>query len=247
MRIPTDNVIVKMVKTINDEYKLKNGKIIYLDTYYDPAKNDANQIKRNLIICAEAIEVPEKLAGKHRRDAWPVRSAAHVRVHRDVVRFYKFDDRLMDSIVPEVEKGDLIYFNWTTINDTNLFTLDEDEAYYRVPYPDIICTVKKGKIIPIGGNLLIKPYYGEGEFRQIGNLSQFGYKNDRGLFTLVKPMQGFGEIVHAGKPLIGDVDEYRVGDIVKYTEKMGYALKVEEEDYINIRYWDIVASFEKVA
>lgn len=264
MKIPCDHVIIKMVRTINDEYKFKNGKVIYLDTYFDPDQKAKEQIKQNLIVCSEVLEIPQKLADKNRLDAWPVRRANEVIVHRDVYRWYKFDDRFMDSISPEVEKGDIIYFNWTAINDTNLFTLEEDEAYYRVPYPDIICTIKKDKIIPIGGNLLLKPYYGHNVEKRApishslyidsfggktapSNEERFFSRSEKGILRPVKPMEGFGEIMHAGKTLKGDPEEYFVGDIVKYTVKSGLTINVEGLDYIGIRYWDIIASFEKVA
>ena len=68
----------------------------------------------------------------------------------------------MSDIAPEVQVGDSIYFAWNqTFDGRNVIAKAKDgkSMILRIAYDTIHAVVRDGKIIPIGGNVLIDPIW----------------------------------------------------------------------------------------
>lgn len=73
--------------------------------------------------------------------------------------------KLMSDIEPEVQIDDVIYFSWmATHNARNMIAKSQSKDggtkyIFRIPYDQIYCAVRDGKIIMIGSYVLIDPVF----------------------------------------------------------------------------------------
>lgn len=164
---------------------------------------------------------------------------------------YKF----MSDIADEVKIGDKVYFKWRVIQTKgNLMAKSSGanpEYIFKVPYDQIICVVRDGKVIPIGSNTLIDP--NKESFEE--TLVPTYYKNpdaqgnrvqkpkDQWIMKKVFPenKERQGTIMHVGTPLLGDDNDLNVGDQVLYKINLRNMFKIEGNDYIVLRQDKLIA------
>jgi co-chaperonin GroES (HSP10) len=115
-RIPQNAVLVELEKLADDEYQLASGVKIYMDTSFRPEHRQR--------IYGKCVAIPDALT----KDG-------------GMIRYTEGDFKFMDSIVPEVQIGDTVYFNYTVVNRFNLVEY-EGKSYYKVDYSSIICVVR---------------------------------------------------------------------------------------------------------
>jgi co-chaperonin GroES (HSP10) len=109
----------------------------------------------------------------------------------------------------------------------------------------VATTVSNGKvklIIPIGGNIMCDEYYGKGAtFTDVGGVKVFGELSKSGLITsIVKKASEKTAVVRiVGTPLKEDNMELSAGDLITFPNKFGFKNKIEDKEYLFIKYWDV--------
>lgn len=166
--------------------------------------------------------------------------------------------RMMNDIAAEVQVGDTIYFKWRVIHNRNNLvaeSIEKDAAkpsawIFRVPYDQIYCSLRDGKIIPIGGHVLIDPIFETWE--EILRPTYYPYKNNLGEFierpksewiqTKVAPAKKDqqGVVAHVGTPIRGERREINPGDKVLYRPKLKSLVKIEGKQYFVMRQDQVV-------
>lgn len=229
MKIPKNIVLVHLEKTSESEYVFSNGHKIHLIVeemgYLDGTYNPNNHIR----IFGDVAAIPEKL-GKGENESDPVWVRGN-------------EAKYVDAIIPEVLVGDRIYFEYNIVSDYNILEW-EGKTFYKVPYTQIICAVRDGKILPIGGYVFLEPYYGEGIVEEnIDGHKVYGKRTASGLFLPVgKPEQkGIGRVKYIGTSLVGEENQLEIGDLVMYP--IEYAIKntIEGVEYYTMRQHEILA------
>jgi hypothetical protein len=167
---------------------------------------------------------------------------------------YKF----MSDIAPEVEVNDLIYFKWRVLYSAqNIIAKssgDSPEMIVKVPYDHIFCAVRNGKIIPIGGNVLIDP-----EFESMDDIlkptyyptvDSQGNKMPRPKEEWIKVKQfpedkdRQGTVKHVGTPLKGDRCFLEPGMRVVYKNRLKNLVTIEGGKYIVLPHNTILAKIK---
>lgn len=230
-----DFVLFKTDVLFNDKVKFKgvNGQELVIETSFDP--------QRHVRIYGEVVAVPERLRHipieqEHKGLPSPV----------DQVRFnYKF----LDDIEMEVQVGDRIYFHFNTIRQENFVNIEGTHPNrtwtIKVRYDMILCVVRKGEIIPIGGYALIRPDWETWEDISIPTPSEIKgvdgkplmKPKDQWLVTKSAPGYKFlqGYVEHIGKPLKGNKCEVRVGQKIWYHRNADWMVNIEGKDYFVIK------------
>ncbi len=230
MRIPKNIVLVKLEKKSENEYVFGNGHTIHLmvelDAYKDGTYNPNNYTR----IFGEVVAIPDRL-GKGGKD------------ESEPVVWFNDAPKYIDSIVEEVQVGDRIYFYYTQISDHNILEW-EGGLYYKVPYTQIICAIRNGEMIMIGGHILLKPYYGEGIIEEnIAGHRVFGKMTSFGVFMPVaKPEERKGTVAHVGTPLIGDDANLSVGDLCYFPVNYDVKTTIEGVEYYTMRQHEILCT-----
>jgi co-chaperonin GroES (HSP10) len=212
-----NSVLVELEKLSDNEYSFASGVKLFMDTSYKPEEHQR--------IYGKCVAIPEVLT------------------KGDMVKFEEGDYRFVDSIVPEVQIGDTVYFNYVSVNKQNLIEY-EGKSYCNINYSAILCVVREGKIIPIGGNIMCKEYYGKGAtFTEVGGVKVFGELSSSGLITSIikKPSQRHAVVRITGTPLKGDSIEVSPGDVIMFPNKFGFKNNIEGKDYLFVKYWDVHA------
>jgi co-chaperonin GroES (HSP10) len=161
----------------------------------------------------------------------------------DQIKYEEGDYRFTDSIFPEVCVGDRVYFTYIVVNKATLVEY-EGKFYCNIPYSAILCVVRNGEIIPIGGNVLCEEYFGkDASAFEVHGKQMFGEMSKSGLITSIvkKPSQRHATVKIVGTPLKGDDMEIAPGDIVMFPNKFGFKNNIEGKDYLFIKYWDVHA------
>jgi co-chaperonin GroES (HSP10) len=164
-------------------------------------------------------------------------------VKGDMVKYEEGDYRFVDSIDPEVQIGDRVYFEYTCVNKGSLLE-HEGKMYCNINYASILCVVRNEQIIPIGGNVVCEEYWGkDASFTEVGGKRVFGEVSKSGLITNIikKPSQKEAVVKIIGKPLKGDELEIQEGDLITFPNKFGMPNNIEGKDYLFVKYWDIHA------
>lgn len=167
---------------------------------------------------------------------------------------YKF----MCDIAPEVEEGDLIYFRWPVLNKKeNLIAKTRSEPFefiFKVPYDQIICVVRNGKIIPIGTHVLVDPEMET--FKEILVPTYYDTPGADGkpverpesewimkkAFPENKQKQGV--VAHVGKPFLGEVAYIKEGMRVILKLNIKNLYTIEGKKYIVIPQDKILAKID---
>lgn len=173
--------------------------------------------------------------------------------------FYKIGGtskyKYMSDIIPEVQNGDKIYFKWRVMSGKNNMVAqsrnEPKEYIFKVPYDQIYCIVRDGKIIPVGGHVLIDPEVET--FDEILVPTFFPHTGPDGK-PVVRPKdqwlqkkafpenkERIGSIMHVGKPMIGDMSYLKPGMRVLYKLQIKSLHTIEEKKYIVLRQDKLIA------
>jgi co-chaperonin GroES (HSP10) len=226
MRTPINKILVKLEKKSENVYTFANGTEIFFyngeEAYRDGTYNPHNYTR----IYGEVAVIPDRLT---RDDRFLVYVDSELALYED-------------SIVPEVQVGDRIYFHYISVQDNNFIQIDK-EMYYSIPYSSVLCVVRDKKIIPIGGYVLSEPYYGEGV--HVANMPDGTTIRVKkiGSFELpvYDPLPNQAVVKHVGTPLKGFDSELSVGDIILIQDKRTHKNTIEGVEYYTTREIEIEA------
>lgn len=158
-----------------------------------------------------------------------------------------YNYKVMSDIEPEVRLNDKIWFKWRVLhNRRNLIAETKNksgdrEYIFRCPYDHIYCTMRDGKILPIGSHVFLEPVMEE--FDDILIKTYSNVKGLDGKFILkdkkfwiqskVVPQQKDRQAIvrHIGKPLRGDTRYLNEGDRVLYKPNLKSLLTIEGKRY----------------
>lgn len=157
--------------------------------------------------------------------------------------------KFRNDISPEIQVGDVVYFQWNAVFDKrNLIAQSKDKKsfIFKVPVDIVYCCVREGKIIPIGGHVLIdpimeswesiyKPTYFPFIDHKTGKQAVRPKKDWIQIRTAPKQIDRQGIIKHIGTPLKGDRCALEVGMKVLYKPNLKNLLDVEGEKYFIMR------------
>lgn len=164
---------------------------------------------------------------------------------------------LLSDIVMEVEIGDKAYFHYNTIEEENRYTLEDGTKIYKVRYDQIICSVRDGKIIPIGSHVLVTCNWDE-DFQDLDmtdvklpGFTGLGVKKGKisksGLVTELhgKPKPLEGTVAHIGTPFLCE-EELGVnpGDKIVFLPESDWTNKIEDCEFYVMKQRDIIGVIE---
>lgn len=238
-------LVFKTDTLFNDKVKFKGigDRELVLDPSFDPA--------RHVRIYGEVVSLPIHLS---KNIIISQQHAGLPSYHEKSPYSYKY----LTDIVPEVRIGDRIYYHFNTIKTHN-FVREEGVHphrtwYVKVRYDQIICAVRDGVIIPIGGHCLIDPDFESWEDIQIPTYSEFVDKDgawllkpkEQWLYKKSHPGYKFltGFCRHVGTPIKGDVCEIKVGQKILYRRNADWMVKIEDRDYFVIKQRHIEGRWE---
>jgi co-chaperonin GroES (HSP10) len=140
----------------------------------------------------------------------------------------------------ETQEGDKVYFHFNSINDRNLVQY-LGEKIYKLQYPNAICVVRDGVIIPIAGHILIEPIWDD-EVQSLGN-GKRGKLSESGIVTELndKPKHLEGIVRYVCTPMQGDIMELEPGNKILYAPHADWEVEIEGTKYYVMKYWDIEA------
>lgn len=141
----------------------------------------------------------------------------HVTTEGEVVAIpERISDQYFETkgIVPDVQVGDKIYFNYLVIGEANEVRVGET-IYYKVDYPAIYAYKRDGVMNMISGWSFIEPYV-ENKEEKIGSIILPEYMQ-------IETHKDMGTIFKIGKPLKHEPDlNLKDGDVVLF-RKIGAA------------------------
>lgn len=151
------------------------------------------------------------------------------------------------NIIDETQIGDRIYFSYSIPEAGDEFHEEEGERYMRVPLWAIYCTVRNGKIMPMGSCVLTKPIYEDHEEVEVGGkIIRARMKN--GLVTGIDITHDkrFTKIAHIGMPLEGEPElGIKSGDTVMMESDCDNELEIEGEKYFVMKQENILILYEQ--
>lgn len=169
--------------------------------------------------------------------------------------YYKF----MSDIEMEVQVGDRVYFHFNSVVQRNFVDVQGKHPnrtwFIKVRYDQILCVVRDGKIIPIGGYALIEPEYETWDDILVpvpmtvngkvlkDKYGEVKYKpKDQWIQTKIAPQYKYltGFVRHVGSPLNGDKCEIEVGQKIWYRKNADWPNKIEGKEYFTIRQRHII-------
>ncbi len=229
-------IIFKTDALFNDKAKFKgiDGKDLYFDPSFEPAKHAR--------IYGEVVSVPIRLSS-----GVPISQ-----IHKGRPGYYEespYRYKFLSDIEMEVQVGDRIYFHFNTIKQANIIRVEgihPDRVWFvRVRYDQVICAVRNGCIIPIGGYTLVDPDFESWEDISVPTYTLLKDKDgypipkpkDQWLVTKSRPGYKFllGFVRHVGSPLKGDVCEVKPGQKIIYHKNADWVVHIEGRDYFVIK------------
>ena len=129
-------------------------------------------------------------------------------------------------IKKELLIGDLVYFNYLTVDKENLVTGERD--VYIVDLEECFCYVRGGNLTAISNHVLIEPFMIEDK---IGSI----------YVGVPKKSETDGYVRHIGEPLKGE-DELGLnsGDLVRFHERNSFLNKIEGVEYYVMKQQDLL-------
>ena len=129
-------------------------------------------------------------------------------------------------IKKELLIGDLVYFNYLTVDKENLVTGERD--VYLVDLEECFCYVRGGNLTAISNHVLIEPFMIEDK---IGSI----------YVGVPKKSETDGYVRHIGEPLKGE-DELGLnsGDLVRFHERNSFLNKIEGVEYYVMKQQDLL-------
>lgn len=137
------------------------------------------------------------------------------------------------TIVPEVVVGDRVYFHYNALAEVN--AIPDSDGLWVIEYDFIFCSVRNGKIIPIGGRIFAEPLY-DGDIVEvdIGGFTTKAKLTESGLVKEINPGHNLrkAKLAHIGTPRIGDDPvPVKTGDVFYYIENGDFKNSIEGKDY----------------
>jgi chaperonin GroES len=245
-----NSVLVEIEKLSEDEYQFEGGFKLYLPGYSAKQRGsqqiDVDTDKQRIF--GTCVAIPDGLS------------------KGDLVKFDSAEDlKFVDSIEPEVQVGDRVYFSYIALSKSNLVEF-EGKSYCNINYSSILCVVRFGhytergvtesgesitlglatttQIIPIGGNIICEEYYGkDAKSIDVDGKTIHAETTASGLITGIvkKPSQKHAVVKIIGKPLKGDEIGVEPGDLVVFPDRFGFKNNIEGKEYLFLKYWDIIS------
>lgn len=254
-------VVTSTTHKVSTGRKGIDGKEIELDIAYDPRKHALNY--------ADVFTIPFSLGhtpinqkhlgspgyGPLRRPAMSdIPSSPDIYAIGGV---YSYTFR--DDIAPEVEVGDRVYFRKSVLNNAgNMMGKlkgedGKDLFIYKVLYDMIICVVRAGKIIPIGGHVLLEPIYED--WQDIYKKTYYPLSGANGE-RVARPQKEWiklkaepgadnmrGKVAHIGTPLKGEPCDIEVGETVLFKRREALSFQeIEGGQYIVVTQDQVLAN-----
>lgn len=238
-------VIFKTDTLFNDKVKYKGigGRELVIDPSFEPAKH--------VRIYGEVVSVPI-----HMSPGIPI-----AQDYRGIPSYHgqsPYSYKYLADIEPEVKVGDRIYFHFNTVAEKNFVQIDGVHPnrvwYVKVRYDQIICAVRDGVIIPIGGYTLVDPDFETWEDLQVPTYSSIKDKDGKPMlkpkdqWLVRKSTPGYkhllGFVRHVGSPLRGDKCEVSVGQKIIYRRNADWMVHIEGRDYFVIKQRHIEGRYE---
>jgi len=160
--------------------------------------------------------------------------------------FYKGKVFTIADIDPIIRPGDKIYFYYNAINAWR-YKIEIDGEYYReLDYTDVICVVRDGEILPVGGHMLVEPYFGKDVTQEGFKQTRIKVKSHNGIITelVTKPKDIFGIVKKISAPLKNDEIGCKVGDMILFKDYAAFIQNIEGREYYAMYYWDALAIME---
>lgn len=168
---------------------------------------------------------------------------------------YKF----LSDISQEIKVGDRIYYHFNTIKPHNMINVEGVHPnrtwYIKVRYDQIICAVRDGNIIPIGGYMLVDPDFESWEDIMVPTYSNIQDNDGKPIlkpksqWLVRKSAPGYkyllGFVRHVGTPLRGDKVEVKVGQKIVYTRNADWLVNIEGKDYFVIKQRHVLGRWEE--
>lgn len=201
MRAGVNKVIVQVESTIQDHVILNNGFKLYLEI--------EEKVEHIAQTKGKVIAIPDRLNGKT-PDLLP-------------------DEVSYSDMALEVEVGDIAHFRYRITNHEG-YCIDPFEKQYYVPYEDIFCIERDGRIIPIGGWVLME------------KLEESTFKSKLIVDPFKIEKKGFGKIRYIGTPIAGQQLSPlpKVGDEVLYESFSGEKYKINGEEFLMVYQHEII-------
>jgi len=139
----------------------------------------------------------------------------------------------MKGIVPEVEVGDIAYFNYLVVDTVNEVKVG-DQVFYKVDYPSIFAYMRNGELNMVGSWVFVRPYIEQKE-EKVGSLY---------LPEMLKSEErkDMGIIYKIGKPLTHEHDlGLKSGDKILFKRIAAFEIDVEGEKYYCMKQSRIMA------
>ena len=278
----TNQVIIKVEKQVEDSVKL-GSKEIFLDGTFEPEKNA--RIYGTVIGIPENLSGIE-LYRNHRANAKKYISGEEVRTTLAEQPYlkgrYKYqcadyspeEDVVYNDALPvEIQVGDKAYFHFNALKDSQLQKNEDGSTVHFVRYDQVFCVVRTirkpyiagvvdvchNEIIPIGGHVLIEPYFGDdieelqidsSQFKGITTALPAFIKAKKGKFGIItdihdKPVLYTGIVRYICKYAPGYNIDFKAGDKILYARHSDFDNVIEGKEYYVMKVWDITAKLEE--
>lgn len=131
-----------------------------------------------------------------------------------------------ELIKQELQSGDLVYFNYLTVQEDNLVT--DERNVYLVDLEECFCYVRSGEITAVANHVLIEPDMIE---EKVGSI----------YVGVPKKSEDEGYVRHISAPL-KDKEELGlvIGDKVRFHERNAFLNKIEGNEYYVMRQDDLL-------
>lgn len=131
-----------------------------------------------------------------------------------------------ELIKQELQSGDLVYFNYLTVQEDNLVT--DERNVYLVDLEECFCYVRSGEITAVANHVLIEPDMIE---EKMGSI----------YVGVPKKSEEEGYVRHISAPL-KDKEELGlvIGDKVRFHERNAFLNKIEGNEYYVMRQDDLL-------
>lgn len=286
----SDFVIVAVDSQYNDEVFLNSDTRLVINPNWRPTHNAR--------ICGRVLNAPEFLTGrdsvlheKYPGSPRPMIYRGHEEIERRVLSMPKHERKhwhlttpyrcgsfepeyeTLNGVDPEIEKDGLVYFHYGTLLDDENYLMryntdQGNQLIYRVPYSEIFCFVKGGKIKMLNSYVFVSQvidprvetidtgfYKTKGIMK--GNLVVSVDANDwvpdssnpDDPTKKVKKEKHYkfgskyltGKLEHIGRAVSGDSRSIRPGTQIIFRPGSEFENVIEGKEYWTMRQWDIVA------
>jgi len=236
VKVPANHIIVEVEKTLEDSITTKGGGVIHIDV--KGIEDEKYTRKYGTVVAAcdkitsdvEIRSMEENIL--HSNTSYPYHS-------NNVVSFKEGD------IPPDIKVGDKVYFYYTAIDHFNAIDINGKKCF-MIRYPEVVCAVRDGEIIPVSGHVLIEPYWGADVKEETinGGLKRMVRRHGELIELVDKPLDQYGIVKHICSPLRGDEIGFDKKDPILFQKKSDVLVEIEGREYYAIQYWHALSIVE---